>query len=263
MFSNKIGLIGLGTVGETLRKWIIENTSVKMALFDPALEMNDDVGECDIVFISVPVNNKSMMQDLSIIKESIKRCSETATIIIRSSVLPGTCDDLSKEFNQTICYMPEFLTERRAQYDFNQQDIIVGVPEGTLLKHKKDLKEKLDLIFKDFKEISFHSNMECEMAKYTHNCFGAMKVTYFNIINSLCEKKNINFDMVREIAFGTGFINREHTMVPGPDGKKGFGGTCFPVNIEAMIGYTKNDASVAFFKDIYCLNRFYRGEKKL
>jgi len=260
---NNIGLIGLGCVGETLRHWILENTDMKMRLYDPRLEYRDDIKGCPVVFIAVPVDNKSFKQDLSIIKDAINRCSRDALIIIRSSVLPGTCDELTKEFDQTVCYMPEFLTARRAQYDFNHQDVVVGVPNGTLSKSKDDVKVKLFQIFKDHKDISIHYNMECEMAKYTHNCFGAMKVTYFNIINNLCKKKNINFDTVRELSFATGFINREHTIVPGPDGRKGYGGTCFPVNMEAMIGYTMDDASVAFFKDIYCLNRFYRGDKDI
>jgi UDPglucose 6-dehydrogenase len=263
---NKVGLIGLGCVGGTLRNWFIEHSDVKMKLYDPRLEFQDKLKGCKIVFIAVPVNNKSFKQDLTAIKESINRCDDDALIVIRSSVIPGTCDALSKEFNRKVCYMPEFLTERRAQKDFNSQDVWVGAPKGLTNKEREEIFEAFYYLFyykkeENRKDVGILNNVDCEMGKYAHNCFGAMKVTYWNIINDLCERDGANFEAVKNLAFETGFINKEHTSVPGPDGRKGFGGSCFPVNIEAMIGYTKNHMSVAFFKDIFCMNRFFRGEK--
>ena len=64
--------------------------------------------------------------------------------------------------------------------------------------------------------------------------FGAMKVTYFNVIHKICRQVGANFDNVKAGAFLTGYIEKQHTLVPGPDGKFGFGGKCFPENVSAM-----------------------------
>ena len=88
-------------------------------------------------------------------------------------------------------------------------------------------------------------------------------MTYFNIIHDLCLEMGLEFNAVKEGAFLTGFIEREHTMVPGPDGKLGYGGKCFPVNMASMRSFlTKNkkEEAAVIFAMIQRLNREFRGE---
>jgi len=253
----KIGFCGLGVVGGALKQWIQEKTEHEIKIYDPGCNYFDDFNDCDAVFIAVPVAIKEFKEDLSIIDESIRRCPQGAKIFIRSTVTPGTCDMLSKKHDKIISAMPEFLTERRAFDDMCKNDIIVGFPEDC--PESYDIyKTALD-IFDDKKQIHYVKNKEAEMTKFTHNCAGAVKVTYWNIINSLCENEKIDFNKVRNLSLLTGYINKEHTNVPGPDSKKGYGGKCFRPNIKAMMGYTKNHASIAFFKDVFCLNQLFRG----
>ena len=72
------------------------------------------------------------------------------------------------------------------------------------------------------------------MVKYAHNVFGALKVTYFNCIYDLCQKLGMDYEQVRKGVLASTYINDVHTMVPGPDGKFGYGGKCFPKDVNAM-----------------------------
>lgn len=252
----KIGLIGVGVVGGTLLKYLKEKTTHEVACWDPAKGLEDDLTGCAAIFISVPVPAGGDGQDLQHLRPSVDLAKTiTDQVYVRSTVLPGTNDELG-----TIA-MPEFLTERRAYQDFCELPILVGAP----LKGK--FMPNIGEIFPE-KKIVRVSNTEAELAKFTHNCFGAMKVTYFNIIHATCEKLGANFDMVKLGASLTGFIGEEHTQVPGPDGKFGFGGKCFPENIAAMKNFMKRPenfdiGAYEFFNGIEWINFIHRSKSKV
>ena len=73
------------------------------------------------------------------------------------------------------------------------------------------------------------------MVKYFRNTFLSVKVSYCNEINQYCKLKNIDYDRVRKIAASDNRIGISHTQVPGPDGKNGFGGTCFPKDTAGLL----------------------------
>ena len=98
-------------------------------------------------------------------------------IWIRTTILPGTSRQLSEVTGRIVYHMPEFLTERTYIEDFKWQPMVfAGEP-----KHRELLKK----IFVGKKYVEMTS-LEAEMVKYTHNVFGALKVTYFNCIYDLC-----------------------------------------------------------------------------
>lgn len=270
-----INIIGNGTVGNTLVKWVQNHLDdCKVSIYDPGQNKHDDLTYAQATFIAVPVPVKGMKQDLTILEESIKRTNKNSLIFVRSTVLPGTCEKLTIKHERIICSMPEFLTERRAYRDFcYTKKTIVGLPfsrndhsESTqkLIKQTEDIVLNfLTKLFRGKKTIEILMSGESEMTKYIHNCFGAFKVTYFNTMRHLCEINNIEFDYAMRNIFETGFINKEHTMVPGPDGKMGYGGKCFPENIDSMIGFCNSDVTGQLFKDIHLLNKYFRyGNEK-
>ena len=241
----RIGIIGLGTVGGTLLRWFRKNTSHQISCFDPAKNLNDDLRFTDAIFICVPVPPADNGQDLSIVIQSVNLAKRyTENVFIKSTVLPGTNDALK------CVSCPEFLTARRPDEDMEKYPILVGEAHVAYV----------ELIFPKKKIISM-KNTEAEMAKLAHNCFGAMKVTYFNMINSICQLTGAEYNKVLEGAMITGFIESEHTSVPGHDGRLGYGGTCFPANVESMkqfmhfVGMSKEHD---FFKIIQNMNRSYR-----
>ena len=72
-----------------------------------------------------------------------------------------------------------------------------------------------------------------------NNCFFATKVSFMNEMKLISDKCNVDWDMAVEGFVRDGRIGHSHLNVPGPDGKWGFGGSCFPKDIQAMIAFGK------------------------
>ena len=76
---------------------------------------------------------------------------------------------------------------------------------------------------------------EAEMIKYAQNTMLASRVALANIIYDACEQYGLDYNLVREIAFDSFEILGPHMVqVPGPDGKRGFGGKCLPKDIRGF-----------------------------
>lgn len=227
-----VGIIGLGVTGSALKSYLLDtNDNLEIRCRDPKLGLEDDLSDCEYTFICVPTPVSESGQDLSYIYDAIEHSDKRSKIIIRSTVLPGTCLGITKTHNRDIIHMPEFLTERRAHQDMYDQDIMI-LGCDTLL-YTRDLAQ----IFKH-KEIKFMSTMEAELIKYAHNCFGAMKVTYWNAVYDFCNNFSLDYEKVLDGCLTvTPFINKEHTQVPGPDGSFGYGGKCFPDNVKSFVNF--------------------------
>jgi len=245
-----IGIIGYGVIGIAFKKWIEKNTKCKVAISDPPKNINDDLSNCNVFFIGIhiPTENDGT-QDLTVL-ENIITGLPSAPIFIRTTLIPGTTDALCKKFSKKIYFMPEFLTERTAYEDFQSQAVIVTGEE-----------ELLNEIFKDKKRF-YMNNMEAEISKYTHNVFGAVKVTYFNSIYKLCKDKGIDYNKVLEGTLISGYISPNHTNVPGPDGCFGYGGKCFPKDIAAFASFNIDNELNSFLNKIIEMNYFFRNNKK-
>ena len=170
-------------------------------------------------------------------------------IIIRSTVVPGTCDSLN-------CYfMPEFLTEKNFIQDFiNNPCWIFG-----LLNSDKDelFKQRINELINSAydanriksNEISFINNKEAELVKYFKNCYLATKVSFCNEMYSICDKLDISYEVVKDLAVKDVRITDSHTSVPGHDGKFGYGGTCFPKDVSALNTFMKDNDIPSYLLD--------------
>lgn len=242
-----VGIIGVGVVGGTLKAWFEENTAHDIRCHDPYKGMNDSLDECDAIFISVPVKPAPGGQDHSILAGAVELAKRhTKFVFIRSTVLPGTNDKFG-----TIS-MPEYLTERQALEDMKRYPVLVGPCDLRLLER----------LFPN-KQFVMVTNTEAELAKFTHNCFGAMKVTYFNMIYKMCSRLGADFENVKMAANITGFVGETHTQVPGPDGHFGYGGKCFPENMRALNQFLQPlPLEAAFIESIEMLNDLYRTHEE-
>ena len=247
----KVGIIGCGFIGTALKTWLDQNNhQVETRVSDPPKGMNDDISDCDAYFIQIHIpTEKDGTQDLTLLESIIEDLPNDKPIWIRTTILPGTSEKLSKRLGKKIYHMPEFLTERTYLEDFKWQPMIFT----------SDI-ELLKKIFPGKKHIVM-SSAEAEMVKYAHNVFGALKVTYFNCIYDLCQKNGLDYSKVREGVLGSTYINATHTQVPGPDGKPGYGGKCFPKDVDAfekMFRYTPLGMLIGPLKK---LNDEFRGEE--
>ena len=250
----KVGIIGCGFVGGALKRWINEHNNEKVEVFvsDPPKGMNDDLSGIDVAFVSIHVPTEADgSQDLTLMKEIIKKLPDVP-VFIRTTVLPGTTKMLTEATGHNVYFMPEFLTERTAYEDFCSQPMIFTAAEDLLCK-----------IFVGKKHICM-SSIEAEITKYAHNVFGALKVTYFNGIFELCKNMEANYKKIQEGILLSGYINAPHTQVPGPDGKFGYGGKCFPKDVNALtkLCSDKNLEIAKLLKQLRPANIFYRGEDK-
>lgn len=250
----KVGIIGVGVVGGTLQRWFAAHTKHTVVLLDPPQGLHGNLSGCEHIFVSVPVPADEVGQDLSLLSGAIAEAKRhTQNVYIRSTVLPGTNNHFGTHA------MPEFLTERRSDADFRDLPIVVGGVTREMA---------FDELFPG-KQIIQVSNLEAEIAKFAHNCFGAMKVTYFNIINEFVTGVGADYQNVLRAANITGFLGEQHMQVPGPDGKYGYGGKCFPENIKAFENLLKHtrfnmQLPALFIHAIKLLNDQYRtrGERQ-
>ena len=101
--------------------------------------------------------------------------------------------------------------------------------------------------------------LEAELTKYMHNVFGAYKVTYFNACREYCEQMGGDWRKVHTGMLLSGYINDTHTYVPGPDGKFGYCGKCFPKDVNAFAKMTKGTPLGTLLEHLHELNVHFRG----
>ena len=237
----KIGVIGNGFVGSAVANGF-GKYDVKVFDKNPNISQNllEEVLAQDFVFISVPTPMKEAMGadcNLSIIEscfDEIDSIGSNAIFIIKSTVPIGTTKNLqSKHRNLNIVHSPEFLTAKFAKEDFlNSDRHVVGYTR------KKSVGEKaiklFNTAFPNIQTILMKSD-ESESVKYIANCFFATKVSFFNEIHSLIDKLGLDWHSIINGVMSDKRIGQSHFQVPGHDGDKGFGGTCFPKDINALI----------------------------
>lgn len=242
------GIIGCGVIGTALIDWLkTNNPGCNLLLSDPPKNLNDNLENADIIFISIHIPTEiDGSQDLSVLKKIIKSCPDKP-IFIRTTVLPGTCDKLSKELRKKVYFLPEFLSERSAMKDFEEQPMIY-TGEIALLKEVFLNKPYIEM-----------SSLEAEIAKYAHNAFGALKVTYFNGIYELTKKMNADYEKIRQGFLLSNYINQMHTSVPGPDGKFGYGGKCFNKDITAFCSFAEDIKIANLLKETINANKYYQS----
>jgi len=237
----KIGVIGNGFVGKATS--ILECTEVDLISYDinpklcnPSGLQLIDMIDCDIIFISVPTPMKDTgechLEIVTDVVTNLRKVNYKNYIVLRSTVPVGTCDKLGVNF------MPEFLTEKNFLEDFKNCDQWIFGLYNNDDNFKSKINQLITLAKKynkiKYNDIIFTTNKEAEMIKLFRNCFLATKVSFCNEIAQFCELKEINYENVRNIACQDKRIGISHSLVPGPDLKKGFGGTCFPKDMNNL-----------------------------
>ena len=246
----KIGIIGNGFVGSSVAFGFSAQTGcdadVKVYDKDESKSTHtlSETLTSDFIFISVPTpSNKDGSINLDILHSIFDEINYTNgyncdnIFLVRSTVTPGTTRKIQQHYRHlNIVFNPEFLTERSAKFDFiNQSRFILGGEEKNVDKvaelYKWRFGETTPIIKTNFET--------AEMIKYMNNCFFATKVSFLNEMYQIARKSGIDWNMGIDGFVRDGRIGHSHMSVPGPDGKFGFGGSCFPKDIQAMIHFAK------------------------
>ena len=268
----KIGIIGKGFVGSAVLNGfsIDENFKSGIKIYDKNPDLSshtlaETLNSSDIIFLSIPtpsnIDGSISLKNINNCLQEINEVNEKDNIILlRSTMVPGSTQYFSEKFPKlNFVFNPEFLTEKNANYDFvNQSRIILG--------GKKELTSKVAQLYNlrfDNSIPIIETNFEtAEMIKYMNNCFLATKVSFMNEMKMLADKSNVDWKVAVNGFALDKRVGSSHLDVPGHDGKLGFGGSCFPKDIQALIHYAKSlDVNVDTLIGVWKTNLKVRPEK--
>ena len=245
---DNIGIIGNGFVGKAVKESFKRYFEVFVFDLDKRKANVDNIKElvskCKMIFLCLPTPmNTDGSCYLGIVEETLDKINdwcdemeyyglEQRTIVIKSTISPGTTEKWNKGYKHIdIAFNPEFLTEANSIEDFkNQNRIIIGSTRKVGAK----IKSIYSKVFPKVPIIKTSSTI-AEMIKYFTNCYLSTKVSFANEMYQICESLDIDYDKVIEYAVRDERIGSSHLNVPGPDGDFGFGGHCFPKDLNALI----------------------------
>jgi len=239
MTQYKVGIIGNGFVGESQAFAFSPVSEVRIYDIDPLKSTHalDEVHQCDFIFVCVPTPMKSTgEQDISYVETVFEQSKPGSIYIIKSTVLPGTTKRLQEKYSSlNIIFNPEFLTERTAKLDMLTQARIIFGGDVELTKKVESL---YSIRFMNRHFIHTDSTT-AELIKYMNNSFFATKVSIMNEFYRLSQALGANWSDALYGFASDGRIGDSHLHVPGPDGRLGYGGTCFPKDVNAIVSLAK------------------------
>ena len=201
----------------------------RLQFFDALEEATTDAGLI-IVAVGTPARDDGSA-DLSSLFDAVEALaklnfSSWPTVVIRSTVPPGTSDQLAKLVDGwgALVYAPEFLREGSAVYDFLHPDrIVVGSDSPTAAVPYVRLFESLQ------KPVLFTSRCNAELIKCGSNAFLALKISFANEVANLCDALGATSD---DVLRGIGYDRRIGSQFLNPG--IGFGGPCFEKDVRSI-----------------------------
>jgi UDPglucose 6-dehydrogenase len=259
-----IAVVGSGVVGGATGKGLISKGH-EITFYDIKREVLDslnnqghnakhvdslDANNHDAFFLLVPtptedgeINLQHLESAVRTLAKKLKNRESYFVVVVRSTVLPGTTEDLvipilEKESGKKagsdfgVAMNPEYLREKNAEDDFKNPWIItVGSLDQRSTRFMAELYQGFDC------PIHHLSLREAETQKYVHNLFNAVKIAFFNEMRVVCNLIDISPDRIFEITADSaeGSWNKKYGIRNfGP-----FDGMCLPKDTKAFSSWSK------------------------
>jgi UDPglucose 6-dehydrogenase len=256
---NKIEMLNAGKVPiyePGLEEMIRRNAEDQRLSF--TTDMASAVKNSQIIFIAVGTpqgpTGDANLEYVKATAKGIARAMDSFKIIVTKSTVPvGTADRIkewiSEETEQpfAVASNPEFMKEGAAVEDFMKPDrVVLGGDNGEALE---TLKELYDPFLRTGNPILVMDSRSAEMSKYAANAMLATKISFINEVARLCEAMKADVSEVRR-AISLDRRIGPHFIFPGV----GFGGSCFPKDIRAMISMGGDKPAMALLRAVEQVN---------
>lgn len=228
MANMTIKIYGYGWVGKAMKTLFPD-----ALIHDPDQKMISNE-KADVAFVCVPTPMKYGKLDTSIVEEVIENSKENL-IIVRSTVMPGTCNKFK---NKNIVFQPEYLGETISHPFTDQKSrpfmIIGGRPEN-----RRKAIEVYQKAYNANISIRQMSCYEAEVVKLSENRAIAFKVAECQELYDVCEKAGIDYYTIRDAVYGDDpRFNLWWTFIY-PD-KRGFGSKCLPKDVYGWAAWAES-----------------------
>jgi len=242
----KIVIAGYGPVGVAVKAALELRNGVEVFVDDPAKGHNYyrdeeiDLPDGVVVCVATPMREDGTC-NTDHVEEVFTKYGDN-NYLIKSAIDPVWLVNYSENINNVsqYTYSPEFLggsnINRDPTVEFLEQEFAIF--GGDQCRFWDELfRPCLDKL----KEVKYCSLEQAAFSKYVENCFLATKVTFFNEMYKVYNECGFEgFDQMVDVVTMDPRIGRSHTQVPGPDGKFGYGGHCFPKDMAALRSLSLN-----------------------
>ena len=265
----RMGIVGLGFVGKAV-EYAFSTKYVEKFIVDPKFNNNTLQDLLDfqpvVTWVCLPTPSKEDGSiDASVVETTVKNLisGSQSFIVIKSTCTPDVIEKLTR-LDRRVVYEPEFLTEANAIMDYlSPRFRIVGCVEQSAFNYIQGLYNMFSLC--DSTRMSQMTPVEAAFFKYAINTFLAMKITFMNQLKTVVDSYGGSYNQLSKALPMDPRIGHTHMKIPGTDGKEGFGGACFPKDLNAFIQFAEDHANVdpALLKSVRDINNNIRSQYEL